>query len=177
MEEKKHFELNLNKLCRDPKGLGFLLIKIIFAAVLVFFLVSVYSGGDSKDVNLDDIRSQLKSETDITKLMHESSDRDLMQFIGINAADYEQVLYFRNTKALAVDELLLVKAKDESQLAAVEDAVSARIDSQITAYSGYGPEQVKLLENAVVKRVGKYYIYCTAPNADEYREVILNAVQ
>ncbi len=168
---------NIYRKCRDPKGLGFLLSKILFVAVLGAFLFFVYSADEAKDVNLDDVRQAVTAETDMTSIMRRASERDLMQFLGLNVSDYDQVIYYRNPEALAVDEFLVVKAKNESQLAGVEDAVRSRIDSQIKAYSGYGPEQVKLLKSAALKKVGKYYIYCTAPKADEYKEVVLNAVQ
>lgn len=158
-------------------SLGALLMKLVFIAILAAFLVFVYSRASAKDVNLEDVEAQLIGTTDIATLMTESSDRDLMQFMGLDATSYEQVIYYRNTTALAVEELLIVKAKDESQLSGVEDAVNSRIKSQIKAYDSYGPAQVKQLKNALLLKKGNYYFYCTGDNANKYEEVLLNAVQ
>lgn len=154
-----------------------LLIKAAFVAILVAFLVFIISGASAKDVDLAVVNKNLKSSTDITKLMEKASARDLKQFIGIDAHDYNQVIYYRNITALAVDELLIVKAEESSQLSSVEGAVNERISSQIKTYESYGPEQVKLLKNAIQLKKGNYYFYCTADKADEYEEVLLNAVQ
>lgn len=170
-------EMNNIKKSRDPKGLGFFLLKILFIAVLAGFLFVVYKGAEDEDVDLAEIDAALKADTEFTAVLKDQSDRDLMQFIGLNAADYEQVLYYRNTQALAVDEVLVVKAKEGTSVDGVETAVRKRIESQITAYSGYAPEQVKMLKNAAVKKVGNYVIYCTADKADKYKEVVLDAIQ
>ena len=161
----------------DTHALGSLLCKVLFIAVLAGFLVFVYSRASAKDVDLGKVETKLTETTDIMTLMTEASDRDLMQFIGIDASSYEQVIYYRNTTALAVEELLIVKAKDESQLSDVEDAVNARIKSQIKAYDSYGPAQVKQLKNALQLEKGNYYFYCTGDSANKYEEVLLNAVQ
>ena len=161
----------------DTHALGSLLCKVLFIAVLAGFLVFVYSRASAKDVDLEKVETKLTETTDIMTLMTEASDRDLMQFIGLDASSYDQVIYYRNTTALAVDELLIVKAKDESQLSDVEDAVNARIKSQIKAYDSYGPAQVKQLKNALQLEKGNYYFYCTGDSANKYEEVLLNAVQ
>lgn len=156
---------------------GSLLLKIAFIAVLAVFLVFVYSRANAKDVDLNKIEQVLIEKTDIATKMNKASDRDLMQFMGIDASKYEQVLYYRNNAALAVDEFLVVKAKSGDELGEVEEAVNARIKSQIKVYDSYGPEQVKLLKSAVQTKKGMYYIYCVAEKAGEYEEVLVNAVQ
>lgn len=154
-----------------------LLIKAVFMVILVAFLMFVISGASAKDINLTTVDKELKLSTDVTTTMTKMGARDLKQFIGISANDYSQVIYYRNITALAVDELLIVKAEESSQLSSVEGAVNERISSQIKTYESYGPEQVKLLKNAIQLKKGNYYFYCTADKADEYEEVLLNAVQ
>ncbi len=175
---EKIIEQNVNETRRrDSESLAFLVVKIIFVLVLTAFLYFVYYGDEAKDIDLAEFETTLTSETEIKALMKKADDRDLMQFIGLNAADYDQLIYYRNTKALAVEELLIVKVGNQAQLSGVEEAVQKRIESQITAYSGYGLEQVAMLENAALKKIGNYYFYCTAADADKYKEVFLNALQ
>lgn len=154
-----------------------MLIKIAFIAILVAFLGVIFSAANVRDVNLSDVSKALKKNTDITSVMKKQNERDLMQFMGLNANDYSQVIYYRNTTALAVDELLIVKSDDEADFDTVEEAVNARISSQLKVYESYGPAQCALLNNAVQTEKGKYYCYCTAENAELYEEVLLNAIQ
>lgn len=154
-----------------------LLVKAAFILILALFLVFIYNRNSATDVAKEDITNALSKNTDVEAVMSPASDRDLMQFLGLDASKYEFTIYYRNTTALAVDELLVIKAKDVSSLAAVSDAVQKRIDSQIKAYEGYGPEQVKLLKSAVTLKKGDYYFYSTATNAEKYKEVLLDVIQ
>lgn len=154
-----------------------MLIKIVFIAVLAAFLFAIFSAANAKDVDIAEVSTSLKKNTDITSVMRKMDNRDLMQFMALDANEFDQIVYYRNTTALAVDELLIVKAKDANGLDDVAEAVDARIRSQLKVYESYGPEQCALLKNAVQTKKGKYYFYCTAENADLYEEVLLDAVQ
>lgn len=153
-----------------------MLIKIAFIAILAAFLFVVFSAANAKDVDLSDVNNTLKKNTDITSVMRKMDERDLMQFMGLNANDHSQVLYYRNTTALAVDEFLIVKSNDDADLDTVQEAVNARISSQLKVYESYGPEQCALLKNAIQIEKGNYYCYCTAKDAELYEEVLLNAI-
>lgn len=154
-----------------------MLIKIAFIVILAAFLFVIFSAANAKDVDLDKVSTSLKKNTDITTVMKKMDDRDLMQFMTLDVNDFSQVVYYRNTTALAVDELLIVKARDNDGLDKAAEAVDARIASQIKVYESYGPEQCALLKNAVQTKKGKYYFYCTAEKADVYEEVLLDAIQ
>lgn len=150
-------------------------MKGVLLLVLVGLLAFFYIRDDAKDVPMKDIESALKEKTEITTLASQS-DRGLMQFIGLDAGSYEEVLYYKSEEALSVDEVLIIKAKSRDNLAGAEDAVLTRIDDQIAVFDSYGPEQVKELNNAIVRKKGNYLLYITAPDPGAYEEVILNAI-
>ena len=150
-------------------------MKCVLLLVLIGLLAFFYIRDDAKDVPLKDIEASLKEETELSTLTPES-DRGLMQFIGLDAGSYEEVLYYKSSEALSVDEVLIIKAKSRDDLTGAEDAVRQRIDDQIAVFDSYGPEQVKELNNAIVRKKGNYLIYITAPDPSTYEEVILNAI-
>lgn len=152
-------------------------IKIASIVILAVFVLVLSTAANARDVDLATVEKTLKSNTDITDVMRKMKDRELMQFTGLNASDYDQVIYYRNTTALAVDELLIVKAKNAEDLDTVEDSIVSRISTQLKYYDSYGPEQCALLKNAVQTKKGKYYCYCVAEKADKYEEVLLDAIQ
>lgn len=154
-----------------------MLISIASIVILAAFLVVVFSAANARDVDLGEVETALKENTNITKVMKKMDDRDLMQFIKLDANDYDQVLYYRKTTALAVDEFLIVKSDNIDDLDAAASAVEARIDSELKVYESYGPEQCALLKNAIRVRKGDYYYYFTAENAEEYEEVLLDVIQ
>ena len=155
---------------------GALVMKIVLVAVLLLFLFFVYRGNSAKDVPVKDIESALVKQTNIEKIMEPCGDRDLLQFMGLDYRDYDSYVYYKTSEALGVDELLIVKVKNRSDLTGVEDAVDKRVSSQITKFDSYGPSQVRELNNAIIEKKGKYLFYCTAKSPEKYEEVFRNAI-
>ena len=149
--------------------------KTAFTLVLIIFLTAVYSHGNAKDIPLADIQELLSQEPSITE-MEQVDDRKLLQFMGLNSSMYSEFLYYQGTEALSVDELLIVKVKNKSDLSGVKDAVDKRIEEQIKTFESYGPVQVSLLKNAVIETKGRYLFYCTGKHAEKYKEVFFHAI-
>lgn len=154
-----------------------MLIKIASIVLLAAFILVLFSVDNVNNVNLSEVKTALEKNTDIANAMKKMDNRDLMHFMSLNANDYDQVLYYRNTTALSVDELLIVKSNNKEQLDAAATAVETRIDSQIKVYESYGPEQCALLKNAIRTKKGEYYYYCTSEKAEKYEEVLLDVIQ
>ncbi|MGN0659591.1 MAG: DUF4358 domain-containing protein [Emergencia sp.] len=144
--------------------------KIIFILILAAFLVLVYTGQSARDVSVDAIEEQLLQETGLNRL-EKCSDRQLMQFFGLDCESYEGFIYYKSGEALGVEELLIVKAAQKDDLTAVTDAVEGRVRSQIRTYEGYGPEQTAMLKNAIIITRGNFLFYCTAGDPESFREV------
>ncbi len=152
-----------------------LILKIILTAVLIIFLLVVYGQANAKDVPMSTIEKALTSSTDIQQ-MHKCSSRELMEFMSIDASQYKGFIYYKSKNALGVEEVLVLKAARGQSLSGAEDAAESRIDSQITTFENYGPEQVAMLKNAIVVKKGQYLFYCTAKNPDKYEEAFNHVI-
>ena len=108
-------------------------IKVVFIGVLISFLAAVYIMNDAKNVPMSQIEDTLKDKTDIEELK-KCNSRELLEFMGIDYSGYSEVLYYKSRIALDVTELAIIKAKDKNDLNDVEDAIEARISSQINTY-------------------------------------------
>lgn len=150
-------------------------VKVILIIVLLFFLATICSLQDAKDVPLSKIDNTLQNNTKIEQ-MENCTERQLMQFLGIDASNYDSFIYYKSKKALGVDELLILKAKHGNNLDDAQDAVESRISSQITTFKDYGPEQVALLKKAIVTQRGDYLFYCVGNSPEKYEEVFNHAV-
>ena len=159
-------------LTRDRSTLIFNSLLIL---LLVAFLALVYSRANAKEVSLTDLEASY-AKAGLTEQMVRGDERDIVQFLGIDPASYEDALYYRGTEALSVDEFLVVKTRSKDDLPPIQDAVEERISSQTTAFEGYGPEQVKRLGNAIVIKRGSYLFYCVAEDPEAYEEVFKDAI-
>ena len=149
--------------------------KAFFVIVLAVFLTFIYAGQNADDVPMEEIEQQLLENTELAD-MSKCGNRTLMQFYGLDYAQFDEYLYYKSSKALSVDELLIVKAKAASDLDGAKDAAESRIQSQLKTYEGYGPEQVAMLKNAIVIVRGNYLFCCVADAPERYKEVFTDAI-
>lgn len=58
---------------------------------------------------------------------------------------------------MSVNEILVVKVKDKSQVEDVEKAVEERLSTQKKSFEGYGVKQTRLLHSAIDETRGITY--------------------
>lgn len=97
------------------------IIKVVLTAVLIGFLVIVYGQANAKDVPMKTIDHAFRTQTQITR-MHRCTSRELMEFMGIDASQYEGFMYYKSKNALGVAEVLVLKAHKGQVLNGAEDA-------------------------------------------------------
>lgn len=102
-----------------------------------------------------------------TEGMQEAGDQDFKRYYGLNAGDYEDVTLYLPGDVMGVQELLLVKVKDKSQIETVQSAARKRLDTQTESFEGYGAEQTKLLKAAVLDTRGSYVFMSVGKDADK----------
>ena len=64
---------------------------------------------------------------------------------------------------MGVDELLLVASDESEKIEEAEDAAEQRIETQLRNFGGYGEEQTKLLQDAVLIKKGNFFFWPYPP--------------
>lgn len=78
----------------------------------------------------------------------------------MDTSDFEGYDVKINSKGINIDEFGIFKAKDSTQVAAVEQAVNDYLQFRIDTWMvEYMPEEYPKLENAEVETVGNYVMY------------------
>ena len=62
--------------------------------------------------------------------------QEIKRFYGINPKDYEDITLYYTNETMGVNELLLVKTKDENEAEAVEKAAEQRKKTQLDNFEG-----------------------------------------
>lgn len=135
----------------------------IAAAAVVYIGVLLALWGNSS-TPFDQVEAAVEETMDVSTLKKGSS-QELKRFYGFSESDCDSVCLYVPEESMAVEEMLLVKTKNGSGTESIREAMESRRDTQIQNYEGYGPEQVKLLEESVIKEKGDYIIYIVSPNA------------
>lgn len=138
------------------KGIG--LIKYILLILLIAFIVSLMRGDKISSSKLEDVTAKVIEAMDMTDLSV-ADNRTVRRLYGLNVDDYDGVRLYVSDSNMKVEEVLIIKLKDESQAETVEAAALGRVDTQLQSFEGYGPEQCKLLEDHVLDTEGNYVLF------------------
>ena len=97
--------------------------------------------------------------------MKEADAQLVKRLYGLNPADYEGCTLYAPASNIDAKELLLVKLSDLSQQDAVVAAAQQRLQTQTTAFDGYGTDQYALLtEHSAIEVHGNYIMFVVSEN-------------
>lgn len=166
MKHKK----NLKKFSKkNSTGLILFVVRSILVFLLLAAMVSTQFAERNSRTSIDTVAENIFSSIDAGSQMQKSSNRMFKKFYGLNAGDYDGVIFYKPVSGMDAQEMLIVRLKNRSQSEHVVQAIEQRLASQKNSFEGYGVEQMALLENAVLDARGNYVFYIVheeAGNAD-----------
>lgn len=101
------------------------------------------------------------------------SGRDIvfLNQYGLEEGDIvKQASYFSSNAT--TEEIAVVECVDDAQAKVVKEAVDARVEERKEIFADYAPDEVKRLEGAIVKVLGKYVVLCVTADPDGAEAII-----
>lgn len=148
-------------------------LAIIGVIIITFSLVTC---GSVKDMPLNQVLNEMKSKGVVTSNMKSGGEKELKRFYKLNSNDFQEFVLYLPSSSMDVEEMLIVKVKDKSQIDAVESAIENRVNNQLESFNGYGAEQCALLDEYELKTIGNYVFFCVGKNAadiaDSFKAVV-----
>lgn len=141
------------------------LLKYLMVVLLIAYVVFLVSRESDNNVSVDTIE---KNITKVVKMdgMKKGTSQDLKKYYGLNANDYEGMSLYIPDDVMSVNEMLVIKVKDEGQTEEIEKAVENRVNVQKKNFEGYGVEQTKLIHSAIIDTRGHYVLLAVSKDAD-----------
>lgn len=149
--------------------------KLLMATFLITTVITVGCGVDNNQ-SVDQIETEMKQEVKFDK-MKKGDSKSLKRYYKLNANDYDGVILYTPQSTMDVNEVLMVKVKDESQIQSIEDSIDARVNYQLESFSGYGPEQCALVDNYELKSKGNFVFFAISENAQQIKESFLDSIK
>ena len=156
---------------------GILLRIAALAAVLatVVFLYTQVMQDRVSSASFDDVSRAVLDQLDLEE-MQPADAQMIRRLYGFAPSEMDGcTLYYPSTN-MGARELLLVKLSDLSQQKAVTAAITARRQTQMNSFEGYGIEQYDLLEHSVLEVQGNYILFVVHEKADAVRQAFLKAL-
>lgn len=139
-------------------------VVVVLIIVYIVLLMIFKSGSTKPYAEIEQTVENALNTENIQKV----SAQGLKRYYGLNAADYEGVMLYTAVSSLSVEEVLLIKVKEESQVKEVRAAIEERLESRKNDFEGYAPEQAQLIEQAKVSVRGKYIFLAVSADAEKY---------
>lgn len=122
----------------------------------------------AKELSAADTASYIVSQCEFSEQLNEISPEITIKRYGLDADIIEECAAYSATNAV-VDEVAVFKSSDAE---AVMEGVEKHIVSQKELYASYAPDEVKKLDDAVIKVVGDCIILCVSPDASGTEGII-----
>lgn len=154
-------------------------LKKLFLKIMTIVCISTVLAGCTKvndNLSARDIQKSIV-DTGLVKNMEETGTKGLKRYYGLNAGDFDSVVLYTPESSMEVDEMLIVKVKDKSQIEGLEDTIDNRVNSQLQSFGSYGPEQCGLLNNYELKTEGRYVFFAVSENAEQLKEAFKEAIK
>ena len=161
---------------------------IFLAAVMaaVMLLCACSSGGSSSESNsakessssqanggnsLSDVWSAIKNEVSFSDFNEFTEVKKLQRDYGITEDMVDGYAGGINGSGVNQEEVVLVKAKDDSSASKIKEQLDARFQSKLNQNENYNPEQAKMIEGCQVEQHGLYVTMIVSDNAEKITKI------
>ena len=148
--------------------------KLLLLAVLAVLLWGILHA-DPQQADFSVLREQAEQAMDLTG-MRQVDAQLLRRLYGLNGGELAGWALWTSEDNMAVEELLLAECVSEAQAEQVREALEARRSTQIQNFEGYGPEQVRLLEDSIMEVRGVYVLFVVSEQAREVKDAFLSVL-
>ena len=151
------------------------ILKYAMVVVFISYIALLVSQENTDDVPVKTISQNMLKVTN-TDGMSQGTTQDLKKYYGLNANDYDGVMLYIPDDVMSVNEILVVKLKNQEQANEVEQAVKKRLKTQKSSFEGYGVNQTKLLNSAITETKGNYVMMVISEDAEKIFEAFKNSI-
>ena len=155
---------------------------IVLAAVLaaVMLLCSCSSGGSSSSgadssqsggKTLTDVWSAVKNEVIFSDFNEFTEAKKLKRYYGITEDMISEYAGGVNGSGVNQEEIVLVKAADDTNAAAIKEKLDNRFNSKLNQNKNYNAEQAKMIEGCKVEQNGLYLSMIVSDNAEQITKI------
>ena len=145
--------------------------SILAAALVLAIMLCACGGAKGNGKKLSEVYSAVKSQVTLSDMNEFTDVKSLDRFYGISAESVEDFAGGVNNSGVNMEEIVLVKAKDDNAAASVETALNNRKQAKYNENKNDNPEQAEVIEKCAVTRDGVYVAMILSPNAAQITSI------
>lgn len=163
-------------------------MKRIISLMLVVLSIFAFVGCGKSEPNVavKDIITNVESEveaisnlTEVDLKAEEISElnKGVVEAFNFNLEDIEEGIIKFPMINLQADEVIILKLKDETKAADIEEALQKHVENQLQAFENYVPKNYELVKNHIFKTNGKYVLFVVSEEAEKIEGIFDNALK
>ena len=125
--------------------------------------------------DLKSVFENIKTQVELPSMV-ELNDKLLMRYYGLEADICEDYAGGVDSSGIGQDEIVLMKAKDESGAEEIRTALQTRYDAKLSQQQNYNPEEAEKISKCSVETNGLYVTLIISDDAEKIKEIVNNAL-
>lgn len=142
----------------------------LLTAVLLASVAGCSGAGQGGKLDPAAVYAAIRDEIQMPEMM-EVPESILLDYYGIDSADFDSAVFYMCVDSLKADEIVIVSAVDQGASARLESLLQARLKSKADQAEGYSPEQFAVIQKCAVRRDGLTVAMIVSPDAARMTEI------
>lgn len=155
--------------------------KAILSLMMVLIVFTMLTACNKKEdvvIDIDALASEVMAAAEFREPTQELDDTILTNiYSSLQISDIQKYKVYVNSTSGKAEELALFEAKDEAKAEAIFQAVKERIEDLKFGFEGYVPEELQYIENAVVKKEGKYVLFAVGQKYEKINDIFVKHIK
>lgn len=151
-------------------------MKKIISIVLALAMALSLAGCGKAEETLVDLGAVYESLGAYLPEMYSPDGDTLLNFMGIDQADCQQLYVSICAEGMDADEVWLIQAKDAAALDTLKELAETRIQAKLDETETYLPDQYVVVQKAELVVKDLYLALLISPQVDAMKETVLAAL-
>ncbi len=130
---------------------------------------------NTSDSELNGVFAKIKDSVELPDMV-ELNDNLLMRYYGLSADAVSDYAGGVDSSGVGQDEIVLMKAADESQVDTVVQALQTRYDSKLSQQENYNPDEAEKIRNCSVETNGLYVTLIISNDASTITDIVNGSI-
>lgn len=146
------------------------IIAAVLAAVLCFAAL-VGCGEQKTSLSPKETLKEMTDKVTFESAMIDLGDEQIENQFGYTTDDYVEGVFAQSEDVLKAEFIIIIQLKDNAKADEVKKKLDQYVDERIRVFGSYMPDQVPVLEKAVVVEKGNYVYLISSEKVDELKKI------
>lgn len=151
----------------------------VYVIIILSLFLSACGATPASSVSVDRgaqfVQAYEQMEGKLPEMMEMPEDT-VLDFYGIDPAEYSAALFRLSVDNMLADEVILIQAKDEPSATHIEEMLNGRLQAKAEEAESYSPDQYAIISKCSVYRDGLTLAMIVNANAEEMLTVFQQAI-